>query len=146
MSKSIKEYSEENEAYSVPTSINLAPTSSMDISYLSEDERKALLLDFQNGLLDITKKAQELNVDSSALKKTLGDLSHTVQEVAENGNSVQVTHTQNTSIGRTEIIMGNTQQAQSGKLSRTQSGEKDFTPYYIFGVIIAIIIIAAVSR
>lgn len=131
---------------SVPTKIDLTPGTSMDISWLPEGERKALLTDYTKGILDISRKAQELHVDSAALKKTLDDLSVTTKEVSESGNAVTISHTQTTSVGRTEVIMGNTQQAQSGKLSKSQTGEKDWTPYYIFGGILALIIIVALMN
>lgn len=131
---------------SVPTKIDLTPGTSMDISWLPESERKALLTDYTKGILDISRKAQELHVDSAALKKTLDDLSVTTKEVSESGNAVTISHTQTTSVGRTEVIMGNTQQAQSGKLSKSQTGEKDWTPYYIFGGILALIIIVALMN
>lgn len=130
----------------VPTEINLGPNTSMDLSWLSESERKALLLDYTQGMMDIGKKAQELHVDTAALKKTLNDFSDTTREVADSGNAVTITHSQTTKIGRTEIIMGNTEEAQSGKLSKSQTGEKDWTPYYIFGGILALVIIAALMK
>lgn len=128
---------------SVPTKIDLTPGTSMDISFLPEDERKELLTDYAKGILDISRKAQELHVDSRALKKTLDDLSVTTKEVSESGSAVTISHTQTTSVGRTEVMMGNTEQAQKGKLSKSQTGEKDWMPYYIFGGILAVIIIAA---
>jgi hypothetical protein len=128
---------------SMPSRIELTPGTSMDISWLGESERKALLVEYARGMLDVSRKAQELHVDAAALKKTLDDLSTTTKDVAQSGNAVTVSHTQTTSIGRTEVIMGNTQQAQSGKLSKSQTGEKDWTPYYIFGGIIALILIVA---
>ncbi len=131
---------------SVPSRIDLTPSTSMDISWLAESERKALLVDYTKGILDISRKAQELHVDSAALRKTLDDLAVTTKEVSESGNAVTVSHTQTTSVGRTEVIMGNTQQAQSGKLSKSQTGEKDWTPYYIFGGILALIIIVALMN
>lgn len=127
----------------VPNKIDLGPSSSMDLSWLPEDERKALLVDYTKGMLDIKMKAQELHVDSNILKKTLDDLSDTTREVSEGGNAVTITHTQTTKVGRTEVIMGNTEQAQSGKFSKSQTGEKDWTPYYIFAGIVALIIIIA---
>lgn len=134
------------EGENVPTNISLTPDASMDISWLPEAERKALLVDYTNGMLDIGKKAQELHVDSAALKKTLDDLSLTTRDIAESGNAVTVSHTQTTSVGRTEVIMGNTEQAKSGKLSKSQTGEKDWTAYYIFGGIIALVLIAALMN
>lgn len=127
----------------VPTEINLGPSTSIDLSWLPENERKALLIDYTKGMMDISKKAQELHVDAVVLKKTLDDLSDTTREVSDSGNAVTITHSHTTKVGRTEIMMGNTEQAQSGKLSKSQTGEKDWTPYYIFAGILALIIIAA---
>lgn len=131
---------------SVPTKIDLTLGTSMDISWLTESERKVLLTDYTKGILDISRKAQELHVDSAALTRTLDDLSVTTKEVSESGNAITISHTQTTSVGRTEVIMGNTQHAQSGKLSKSQTGEKDWTPYYIFGGILALLIIAALMN
>lgn len=131
---------------SLPTRIELTPGTSMDISWLAESERKALLVDYAKGILDVSRKAQELHVDAEALRKTLDDLSATTKDVAQSGNAVTVSHTQTTSVGRTEVIMGNTQEAQSGKLSKSQTGEKDWTPYYIFGGIVALILIVALMN
>jgi len=130
----------------VPTQINLGPSTSMDLSWLPENERKALLIDYTKGMMDISQKAQELHVDAAVLKRTLDDLSDTTREVSDRGNAVTITHSQTTKVGRTEIMMGNTEQAQSGKLSKSQTGEKDWTPYYIFGGILALIIIAALMK
>jgi hypothetical protein len=127
----------------VPTAVPLGPTTSIDLSWLPEAERKALLTDYVKGALDISKKAQDLHVDVGALKNTLRTLADTTNEVAEAGNSVTITHTQNTSIGRTEIMMGNTEQAQSGKLSKSQTGMGDWTPYYVIGAIVALVFIVA---
>lgn len=128
---------------SVPTQIDLSPTTSMDLSWLPESERKALLVDYTKGMLDLGKKAQELNIDSVALQRTLDDLTTTTRQASADGNAVTITHTQSTSVGRTEVIMGNTQSAHKGKLSKSQTGEKDWTPFYVFGAIIAIVLVAA---
>ena len=130
----------------VPEVINFGPSTSIDLSWLPENERKALLLDYSKGMIDINKRAQELHVDAAVLKKTMGDLADTTIQVSESGNAVTITHTQTTKVGRTEVMMGNTEQAQSGKLSKSQTGVKDWTPYYIFGGILALIIIAALMN
>ena len=143
MSENDQEKSLTRSSSGVPTEINLGPSTSMDLSWLPENERKALLIDYTKGMMDISKKAQELHVDAVVLKNTLDDLSDTTREVSDSGNAVTITHSHTTKDGRTEIMMGNTEQAQSGKLSKSQTGEKDWTPYYIFAGILALIIIAA---
>ena len=145
MSENDREKSVTKFSGSVPEVINLGPSTSIDLSWLPENERKALLLDHTKGMIDISKRAQELHVDTVVLKKTLDDLADTTIEVSESGNAVTITHTQTTKIGRTEVMMGNTQQAQSGKLSKSQTGDKNWTPYYIFAGILALIIIAALT-
>lgn len=131
---------------SVPLSVNLSPTTSMDLSWLPEEERKELLASYTTGMLDIAKKAQELNVDAGALKKTMEDISGTVKDAVDSGAAITVTHSQTSSVGRTEVIMGNTDEAQRGKLSKSQTGEKDWTPYYIFGGIVALVLIFAFAN
>ena len=128
----------------VPTEIPLSPTTTMDLSWLPEQKREALLVEYAKGMTDISKKAQELHVDVATLKNTLDQLASTTKEVSEDGGSVTVTHTQSTSIGRTEVIMGNTDEAKGGKLTSSQTGRRDMTPIYMIGGLIAAVLIAAI--
>lgn len=125
----------------VPTSVPISSNTSVDLSWMPEAQRAQLLTEYTRGALDIGRKAQELQVDVEVLRDTLGNLTETTRRVAADGNSVTITHTQTTSVGRTEIIMGNTDNARSGKLSKTQTGEKDWTPMYIIAGLIAIVLI-----
>jgi hypothetical protein len=129
--------------HTVPTSVPLGPRTSMDLSWLPEEERKVLLTEYTRGILDISRKAQELHVDVGVLQNTLQTLAGTTKEISDSGNAVTVSQTQTTAIGRTEIKMGNTEDARSGKLSKSQTGERDWTPYYILGGIIAVVLVAA---
>lgn len=128
-----------------PTSVQLGPSSSLDLSWLPEDKRAELLADHAKGMLDLNKRAQELHVDVGALKATLATMTETTQQVSDDDNAVTLSHTQTTSVGRTEIMMGNTDKARSGKLSRSQTGERDWTPAYIIGGLIALVLIAAAA-
>jgi hypothetical protein len=95
------------------------------------------------GILEIGRKAQELSVDVGALKATLDVAAKTAEEASAAGNAVTITHSVNSKAGRTEVMIGNTTAAQAGKLSARQAGVKDWTPYYIFGGLVALVIIAA---
>ena len=125
-----------------PTSVPLGPKTTMDLSWLPEEERKNLLTEYTRGMLDIGRRAQELHVEAGALQATLHTMAETTKDVAGKGNAVTISHTQTSAIGRTEIIMGNTDQARSGKLTKSQTGERDWTPYYVIGVLIALVLIA----
>ena len=121
----------------------------LDLSRLTDSERNEIVKSYQHGLVDIKLRADSLGVDVTALAATLRTLSLTTQDIgATEGTSVTITHTQDSAAGRTEIIMGNTEQAHRGKLTRSQTGDRDMTPFYIIGaaIVIAIIVITVLAR
>jgi hypothetical protein len=124
------------------SSVTLGPSTTLDLSFLPEAQRNALLAEHARKMLDLGAKAQELHVDVKVLSATLDQLATTTRDVSETGNAVTISHTQTTKIGRTEIKMGNTEEARSGKLTKSQTGERDWTPYYIFAGIVAVVLIA----
>lgn len=129
-----------------PMTINLGQNNLVDLTGLSKEDAMALQMQYAEGMVDIRKKALELKVDTEILKETLNTLADTTREVDEAGNAVTISHTQTSKVGRTEIMMGNTQKAATGKLSKSQTGERDWTPYYIFGGMAVAIIIALLLR
>jgi hypothetical protein len=65
----------------------------------------------------------------------------------QEGTSVTMQHTQESSVGRTEVIMGNTAQAASGKLTRTMEGRRDLTwLYFVGGAIVVLILVSMFLR
>jgi hypothetical protein len=124
------------------TTVPLGPTATIDLSFLTEQQRNALLHDHARKMLDLGAKAQELGIDTQTLGATLDRLATTTREVSESGNSVTISHTQTTKVGRTEIKMGNTEEAKSGRMTRSQAGDRDWNPYYIFAGIGALVLIA----
>jgi len=110
---------------------------------LPEAERNALLRDYSKGMLDIGRKAQELGIEVGALSSTLGVMAGTVEKATMNGSAATATYTNTSSLGRVEVIVGNTESAKTGKLSRSQSGDRDWTPYYVFGGLLALVLVAA---
>lgn len=129
---------------SPPSTITVGGTPTIDLSFLPDHQREALMHDYARGVVNIAQRAHELQVDVNVLKSTLDNLAATTKQVSDSGNSITVSHTQTTTAGRTEIKMGNTEEAKSGKLTRTQTGERDWTPFYIFAGIAAIVLIAIV--
>ena len=132
----------EQQSGKAPAVITVGPLTNINISALPEAEQAELMRQYAQGSLDVAKKAQELHVEVGVLKSTLDNLAHTTKEVSDSGNAVTITHSQTSKIGRTEIKMGNTEEAKSGKLSSTQSGQKDYTPIYIIAAIAAVVVIA----
>lgn len=127
----------------MPSELNLGSSTKIDLSWLPEDERKELLKDYAKGVIEINHKAHQLGVDEESLRSTLENLNNTTRDATDLGAHVTMSHTQSSSIGRTEVIMGNTKQAERGKLSKSQTGETNWTPFYIIATIAAVVIIIA---
>jgi len=136
----------EKSSNKIPMKLDFGSPSSFDLSFLPEKKQQEIIAEYAKGQMDIQKKAQELHMDANILKKNLDDFTDTAKSATENESSVTISHTQTNSLGRTEVIIGNTEQAGKGKLSKSQTGEKDFTPYYIFGGILALVLIFALMR
>jgi len=135
--------SDDNLPTRVPASIPLTPSANLDLSGLPEEIRQELLASHAAGMLDISRKAQELHMDVGALKAGLATLTDsTLQAASQEGISVTATHTYTGVGSRTEIIMGNTDNARRGKLSASQSGQRDWNPIFVLAGIIALVFIA----
>lgn len=123
----------------------LNPATSADVfALLSDEQQAALLMEYARGHLDISKKASEMHVDVGAFRNMLEVMSAKTREVSSQENaSVTMSLTQDSSVGRTEVIMGNTAQAASGKLTRTMAGERNMTPFYVIGGTIVLLILVS---
>ena len=83
---------------------------------MPEDQRRALLTDYARDSRNLAAKATELGIEVNVLRGALDTLARATQDVSKNGDSVTITHVQNFKFGRTEVIMGNTEAANKGKL------------------------------
>ena len=105
-------------------------------------------MEYMRGTLDIQKKAAQMHVDVGAFRNMLDVMAQKTKEIStQEGASVTMSHTQESSVGRTEVIMGNTAQAASGKLTRTMAGERNLVPlYFIVGAIAILILVSLFLR
>lgn len=126
-----------------PTSVNLSPTTALDLSFLPEEQRAALLADYHKGVLDVAKEAHRMHVDVAILEKTLTTLSSTVQDASQSGTAATISHVHTTKTGRTEVLLGNTERAHRGKLTASQSGTTNWTPMYVIAGLVALVLIVA---
>jgi len=125
--------------------IALSDQEFLDTTGLTDSQIQELRMQHNKGLIDLKKKALELNIDIKALDATLSTMGEQTSEVSKAGDSVTMSHTQDSELGRTEVMMGNTDAAGKGKLTKTQTGEKDNTLIYvgIAAVVIVIFILAS---
>ncbi len=133
-----KDLVETNETNQV---IDISKTNVLDISGLDDEAKQQLQIKANEAIIDLQKKAQEANIDVQGTKVNLDNLNETVKDASREGTSITVTHTQTNSVGRTEVVMGNTERAASGKVSRSGAGLDDNTTKLLIGAgIIAILV------
>jgi hypothetical protein len=114
----------------------------LDASQLSENDRNELVKAVAKGEIEAHKKALELEIANSSLVQRLDDMSGQVAKATNEGASATITGAYSDSMGRTEVIMGNTEAAANAKgLNRSQRGDSDNTlTYVIIGAIVAVLI------
>ena len=121
------------------TKITLGTLQHLDVTDLSTDQIAQLRVKHAEGMIDLNRKGLEMQGDVGATSAALHTLASTVKQVSEAGDAVTVTHVQKNSLGQTEVIMGNTQSALKGKISRASRGESDKT--ILLAIIAAVVAI-----
>lgn len=121
-------------------SIRLGQSAELNLEGLSEIQIRELKMEHARGIIRVSQKAAELGVEATAFQEGLKTMSSETVNASRDGTAVTMTRTTNDSMGRTEVIMGNTETAQRGKLSRSQTGEKDYTLYYLGAVVLIIVV------
>lgn len=114
----------------------------VEISGLHENQVSVLQEQHAKGLIEVQRKASELKVDIQALDQTLESLTGQARTANDAGVNITATHTQNTSLGQTEIIVGNTQRAAAGKVAPLWSGLEN--PQLRTGLMIAAAVLAGI--
>ena len=100
----------------------LAVGGGIEVNGLQSNQISVLQKQHAKGLIEVQRKASELKVDIQALDQTLESLTSQARTANDAGVNITATHTQNTSLGQTEIIVGNTQRAASGKVAPLWTG------------------------
>jgi hypothetical protein len=125
--------------------INLGPANNLiDLTGIPPEQVAELKRQYASGMIDLTKKAQELKIDNASLAMLLDSFNTEAAKATQANVSMTATHTQTTSIGRTEVVMGNTDRAASGKLSASAIGAPDRLLWIIGIVAVAAIIVALI--
>ena len=126
--------------------IDLATSTTLDLSTLTPDQQNQIAVKANEAKLDLAKKAAEAQIDTAALNEDLTNLNQQARDATREGVSFTGTFTTSNSTGRTEVVMGNTERAASGKISRAGQGLPDNTVKLgiIGAVVIATVAIAIV--
>jgi hypothetical protein len=136
--------SQNNPSVSSETSLQLGGDkgSTLDLTGLTEEQIQALKIENAQRSIDVVEKGQKIAIDAKALDLKLGTMSEEGKRASEAGLSVNITNTKEDEMGRTEIIMGNTEASAKGQLTWSQMGNKDNTLVWLVLILIALGIIA----
>lgn len=120
--------------------------SSLDLSLLDPEAQQEVIKAHALGHVQLQIKAKEMGLETLELDENLKNFGATVADATRNGTHAQITKTQNNSLGRTEVIIGNTDNAAKGKFTKSQTGEKDNTIMYILIGLAGLVIIILLAR
>lgn len=140
--RSLVSGAEPQESLPAEKSIHLGRTEMLDLSTLTPTEVSELKRQYAAGMINVKKKAEELKVDVGALDAALSSFTDQASKAAMSGISATIQHSQTSALGRTEVIIGNTDKAASGKLSSSALGSQDKTIWIIAIVAVAAIVVA----
>lgn len=123
-------------------SITFGATNVIDLTGIPEDQINELKRQHAMGLIDLKKKADDLKIDVGALSMSLGVFNDEAAKATQSNVSMTLTHTQTSSLGRTEVVIGNTPRAAAGKLSASATGATDKT-LWVVGMLAVVAVIVA---
>ncbi len=125
--------------------IQLGQQDTLDVTNLAQREQDALEVEAHQRAIDRDDRAQRLKQDLTVTAVQINTYTKAVGDTTAQNAAVTITNTKDDSLGRTEMIFGNTDAARSGKLSRSQQGFGDNAKLWILLAIIAAVVIVLVA-
>lgn len=120
--------------------ISLAPEAGeIDISGLSDEAREELKKYAARKQIDLAASMKETQIDLHATSAAVGNMADATRRMSESGDNVTIRQSIENSVGKTEILMGNTEEAKRGDVDK---GNK--TWMYAVGGVVILLIVASV--
>lgn len=119
-------------------SLDLSATE-IDITHLPPESQIELQKYAAMKKIDIQAAAQEMQLDLQTTQIAVGNMAETTRKMSVSGDSVTVRQTIENKAGKTEILMGNTDEAKSGNVDRENN-----TWMYVIGGIVLLLVVASV--
>lgn len=110
----------------------------IDISHLPKNEQDELRKYAAMKQIDLAAAAAQSTTDLQTTAAAVDNMADTTRRMSESGDSVTVRQTIENTAGKTEVLMGNTDEAKSGNVDKLNS-----TWLYIVGGIVLLIVIAS---
>jgi hypothetical protein len=127
-------------------SIVLGNVKEIPLDGLSPETIEELKKEHAKGLIDVNTLANKYGIETHALASVLRNMAQETVNATKDNTAITMTRVQEDSLGKTEVIMGNTETAKKGKLTRSQAGLDDHTIAYIVGAVIIVVILALLLR
>jgi hypothetical protein len=130
-------------------SIQLGDRPAIDLSGLSDAQVAALKIKHAESIVAVNERAQSVVVDANAVNAKLAAISKHAMDVSAEGLSVSITVVKDDSRGRIEAMIGNSDAAKSGKLTRSQTGAPDRTILFAAlaaGAVLLLLVIALIAK
>lgn len=129
-----------------PRKLVLTPTNEISLEGLSPEATQQLLADHARGMSEVAILAAKYGVETKVLATALRNMSDETVNATKENTHITVTRFQEDSLGKTEVIMGNTEAAKKGKLTRSQAGLPDYTFAYIIAAVVIVIVLALLLK
>ena len=125
--------------------IQLGQQDTLDVTNLPSREQDALEVEANRRAIERDDRAQRLRQDLTVAAAQINTFTKAVSDTTAQNAAVTITNTKDDSLGRTEMIFGNTDAARSGKLSRSQQGFGDNPKFWLLLAVIAGVVIVLVA-
>lgn len=131
-----------------PTTLRLGATEEIDLTPLSPASAEEIRKLHASKAVERDHNRETLRQDLSATDKKLEIFTKNVSDTVSDNAAVTITNVHEDSLGRTEIMIGNTDAARRGKLTRSQSGFGDNATFWfiIVGILGAVIVLVAALK
>lgn len=120
--------------------IDLNPSKIIDLTPLSREQANELQNKYASGIIEIHKKGMEMQRDIDGVGALLSTLNEQTAKATENGSSITIQKTFQDSMGKTELVIGNTDKAANGTFSRPNSNSDNWVKITIIVAIVLVLI------
>ncbi len=139
-----KPLTEATKSSEVPISLDMGSMQSLDVSKLNQEQQQALQLKLNEAKIDLAASAKKAQIDLEVTKSKMDLHSEMSKNASEDGTAYTGTDSFDSSIGRIEMVVGNTERAAKGKMTRSGAGMEDISMKVIITVGIVIVILALI--
>ena len=127
-----------------PASLDMGDMQSLDISMLNEEQQQAMQIKLNEAKIDLAASAQKAKIDLEVTKSKMDLHSEMSKTASADGTAYTGTDSYDSSIGRIEMVVGNTERAAKGRMTRSGAGLEDISMKVIITIAIAVVILAMI--